>query len=90
MPSIAELGFPGVVSTNWFLLAAPAGIDPAIAQRLRNAILETLAEPAVQERLNNATIVSLGAMDPAAIGAFVATEKDRWGRVVRAGNVRPS
>lgn len=90
VPSVAELGFPGVVSTNWFLLAAPVGIDPAIAQRLRTAILETLAEQAIRDRLNNATIVSLGDMDPTAIARFVETEKDRWGRVVRAGNVRPA
>lgn len=90
VPSVTELGFPGVVSTNWFVLAAPAGLDPAIATRLRAAVVETLAEAPIRERMENVGVVSIGDMDPAAIGAFVATEKERWGGVVRAGNVRPA
>ena len=89
VPTCTEAGFPGVVSTNWFLLAAPAGLDPAIAQRLRAALVETLAETATRERMENVGVVSIGDLDPAAIGRFVTSETEKWTRVVRAGNVRP-
>ncbi len=89
VPTVAELGLPSVVSTNWFVLAAPAGLDPAIAQRLRTAVVETLAEAPIRERMESVGVVSIGDMDSAAIGAFVASEQTRWTRVVRAGNVRP-
>jgi tripartite-type tricarboxylate transporter receptor subunit TctC len=81
---LKEIGWPGVVSTNWFLLAAPAGLPPAIAERLAEAVRVTLAEPAVRERLDAAGVVSLGAMPPPAIAAFVAEEAARWAPVVRA------
>ena len=84
VPTLKEIGWPGVVSTNWFLLAAPAGLEPAIGARLAEAVHGALAEPAVRERLDAAGVVSLGAMAPPAIAAFVAEETARWAPVVRA------
>jgi tripartite-type tricarboxylate transporter receptor subunit TctC len=51
LPTLRELGFPGVVSTNWFLLAAPAGLDPDIAGRLRAAVREAMERRAGAERI---------------------------------------
>ena len=90
VPTLRELGFPGVVSTNWFLLAAPAGLDPEIAGRLRTAVQEGLADPATRERLTAAGFVSLGTPSPAEIAAFVQQESERWGNVVRTAGVKPA
>ncbi len=90
VPTVRELGLPGVVSTNWFVVCAPAGLDPAISARLATALQEILAEPASRERLANVGVVSLGAPSPAEIGAFVAQEGARWGNVVRTAGVRPT
>jgi tripartite-type tricarboxylate transporter receptor subunit TctC len=79
-----------MVATNWFLLAAPAGLDPEIAGRLRAAVQEALAEPATRERLAAAGFVSLGTPSPTEIAAFVASEAARWGNVVRTAGVRPA
>jgi len=38
VPTLREAGFPGSVSTNWFVLAAPAGPDPAIGARLNEVV----------------------------------------------------
>jgi tripartite-type tricarboxylate transporter receptor subunit TctC len=88
VPTVAELGLPAVTSNNWFLLAGPAGMDPAIVARLHQVVAETFAEPATRQRLVNAGIVSLGDPSPEEIGRFVAAEGARWGRVVRAANVQ--
>lgn len=90
VPTVAELGLPGVTSTNWFVLAAPAGLEPDIAARLRAAVEEHNADPATRARLSAAAIVPLGTPAPAGIAAFVAEEGARWGRVVRAAGVQPS
>lgn len=87
VPTLAELGWPNAVSTNWFLLAGPAGLDPAIAARLNEVIQSELALPATRERLEAIGVVSLGNMTSAEIGGFVARETARWTQVVRAGNV---
>jgi tripartite-type tricarboxylate transporter receptor subunit TctC len=90
VPTLRESGFAGAVSTNWFVLAAPAGLDPAIGARLNDAIQAALAEPAVKERLEGIGVVPLGNLSPAQIAGFVAAEAARWAPVVRAAGVQPS
>jgi tripartite-type tricarboxylate transporter receptor subunit TctC len=89
VPTLKELGWPGVVSTNWFVLGAPAGLDPAIGARLAEVVQQALAEPAARERLEQIGVVPLGNPSPAGIAGFVAAESARWGDVVRKAGVRP-
>lgn len=44
VPTTAELGFPRVNSDNWYGLAAPPGISPAVRQRLEAAALAALRD----------------------------------------------
>jgi tripartite-type tricarboxylate transporter receptor subunit TctC len=90
VPTLVESGFPGSSSTNWFVLAAPAGLDPAIATRLNAAAQAALAEAELKARLEAVGIVGLGDLTPAQIAAFVAAEAARWAPVVRAAGVQPS
>jgi tripartite-type tricarboxylate transporter receptor subunit TctC len=90
VPTLVESGFPGSSSTNWFVLAAPAGLDPAIATRINATVQAALAEAELKARLEGVGIVGLGDMTPAQIAEFVATETGRWGPVVRAAGVQPS
>jgi tripartite-type tricarboxylate transporter receptor subunit TctC len=89
VPTLREQGFPGSVATNWFVLAAPAGLDPAIATRLAAEVYAALAEPATRTRLEGIGVVGLGTLGPAEIGSFVARETARWAPVVKAGNIQP-
>ncbi len=90
VPTLVQAGFPGSVSTNWFLMAAPAGLDPAIAARLNTELQAGLADAAIKARLESVGVVSLGDMSPTAIADFVARETTRWAPVVRAAGVQPS
>jgi tripartite-type tricarboxylate transporter receptor subunit TctC len=89
VPTLREQGFPGSVATNWFVLAAPTGLDPAIGARLAAEVYAALAEPATRERLEGIGVVGLGALSPADIAGFVGQEIARWAPVVRAGNIQP-
>ncbi|MBR0656569.1 Bug family tripartite tricarboxylate transporter substrate binding protein [Plastoroseomonas arctica] len=84
VPTAIEAGFPGVVSTNWFLLAAPVGTDSAIIARMDEAVQTILADATIKERLEAAGIVALPRTAPADIAAWVAAEKTRWTPVIRA------
>lgn len=88
--TLVEQGFPAMVAINWFLLAAPAGLDPEITAKLRGAVQEALAATAAKERLEATGIASLGTPSPAEIATFVAQETERWGRVVRTAGVKPA
>jgi tripartite-type tricarboxylate transporter receptor subunit TctC len=87
VPTLAEAGFPGAVVTNWFLLAAPAGLPAEAAARVDAVCQAAMREPAVAERMAELGLVSLDAMSPAAIGEFVRQEAARWAPIVRAAGL---
>ncbi len=89
VPTTAVAGFPGVVASNWFLLAGPAGLPAAIAEKMDAAIQAGMAEPAVAERFANVGVVPLAPRGAAQIAAFVAAEGTRWAPVVRASGAAP-
>jgi tripartite-type tricarboxylate transporter receptor subunit TctC len=87
VPSVAELGFPTLVATNWFGLSGPAGMPPEIALRLNQALVAGLNAQETVERL-----AQLGAapnrMSPQDYAAMVAAEVPRWADIARAADIR--
>lgn len=82
VPTIAELGFPGYLATNWYSFIAPASTPPAIVKKLNEAIVASIRDPATLARL------SAQAMEPdpstsQEMRNFVTKEYDTWGKVVR-------
>ncbi len=82
VPTIAELGFPGYLATNWYSFIAPASTPPAIVKKLNASIVAAIRDPATLTRL------SAQAMEPdpstsQEMRDFVTKEFDTWGKVVR-------
>jgi len=82
VPTIAELGFPGYLATNWYSFIAPASTPPAIVKKLNESIVAAINDPATLKRLSGQ------AMDPdpstsQEMRDFVTKEFDTWGKVVR-------
>jgi len=84
VPTAREAGFGNVVSLNWFMLAAPAGLPPAIAERLAGAIGTILAEVTIRERLDSIAFVQAENVPQAGLADWVQAEQERWAPVVRA------
>lgn len=51
VPTLAEAGLAGYAVEPWFGVYGPAGMPPAVTQRLEKALQEALAEPAVKDKL---------------------------------------
>jgi tripartite-type tricarboxylate transporter receptor subunit TctC len=83
LPTMAEAGLPGFEASSWFGMAAPAGTPPALIARINAAVLAALADPVLRERLASAG-AEPGRLDVQGFTRFVAAERERWGRVVRA------
>uniref|UniRef100_UPI0022EA7269 Bug family tripartite tricarboxylate transporter substrate binding protein n=1 Tax=Falsiroseomonas oryzae TaxID=2766473 RepID=UPI0022EA7269 len=87
VPSVAELGFPTLIASNWFGLSGPAGMPPEAAQRINGALVAGLNTPETVERL-----AVLGAapnrLSPQEYAAMVAAEVTRWAEVARAADIR--
>lgn len=51
VPTLAELGFPGIDLKAWLALALPKGVPAAVRARLTSTLEEVMAAPGVVERL---------------------------------------
>jgi tripartite-type tricarboxylate transporter receptor subunit TctC len=82
VPTFREQGFD-LVSTSWFALSGPAGMAPAIVERLHREVMAVISTPESARRFAEMG-GSPGDMSPAQFTAFVAEEAARWAPVVRA------
>ena len=88
LPSLAaELGFPEFDVAVWIGLVAPAGTPPEIVARLNQEVIRILALPDVREKLSNVGLIP-ATNTPAEFGAFIRSESERWGRVIRQAGIK--
>lgn len=83
---MAEAGFPQVESALLNGMIAPVGLPPEIRARMEGAVAKVLTQPAVARRLTELGYRPIGS-DGAEYGRLIASEIDRWGAVIRAGNI---
>jgi tripartite-type tricarboxylate transporter receptor subunit TctC len=86
IPTTAEAGLPGLVSTGWFAVAAPPKTPAALQAELAKAIIEVIKMPDVQARFRTASVEPSG-NSPAELSAFIKEEAQRWGEVIRKNNI---
>ena len=86
VPTFAEAGFPGVDDDTWIGIFLPAGTSPAIVQKLNEAVNQALRSPDIRERLDGLAFEPVGG-SPQQTATYVKAEIEKWGRVVRAGNI---
>ncbi|OWT58189.1 Bug family tripartite tricarboxylate transporter substrate binding protein [Candidimonas nitroreducens] len=82
VPTVAEQGYPGFESSQWFGLMAPRGTPPQIIARLEKDALAALNSQSVSERLKHDSSEPMG-WGPEKFAAFIQSERVRWGEVVR-------
>jgi tripartite-type tricarboxylate transporter receptor subunit TctC len=87
VPTVAEQGYPGFETTQWYGLNAPAKTPPAIVQRLSEAAAHAARQPSVAERfaLDNAEAIG---STPKEYAEYIAREQARWGEVVRKAGIK--
>jgi tripartite-type tricarboxylate transporter receptor subunit TctC len=86
IPTASESGLPGFDVTSWYGLWLPAGAPPAVVQRLHGLVQKAFEDPEVRD-LWFKLGAEPGGIAPAAFGAFIRTEVQKWGKVVRDAGV---
>jgi tripartite-type tricarboxylate transporter receptor subunit TctC len=85
--SVAEQGVTGYAIAGWNVIFAPKGTPPDILKLLADETLKIMAQPETKQKL-----LLLGADPRALAGAelqsFLKAERDTWGRVIRAANIK--
>ena len=82
VPTLTELGYPGMEDYTWVGLFVPAATPREIAQKLNDAVMRAVQSPELRERLEGL------AFEPTAAplretADYVRAELVKWGRVVR-------
>ena len=86
IPTLGELGVPGVVVPSWYGLLAPAGTPADVVAQLARDAAVILAEPAVRERLQGQGL-SAWDIQTTAFDAHIRDETARWAKVIKARNI---
>ena len=86
VPTVAEAGFPKAQATSWGGIVAPRHTGNSVIGSLNTAIRSALADPSVQQRMAGAG-VDPAASSPSDFLAFVSSENEKWGRVVRDAHI---
>lgn len=71
VPTFKELGYERMDNRGWFGILGPAGMDPAVVQRLSDSFVKALKDPGVIERIENLSLI----LDPLPAGEFAPVVK---------------
>ena len=86
VPTMAESGFPQLDSGAWVGFLAPAGTSAAIVSRLSTEVANILKDPDIRGKLTEQAMDIVGST-PAQFGAFVRSEHDKWGKLIKDANL---
>lgn len=78
---------PGFDVSSWFALFAPARTPPAVIARVQADAKAALADAGVREKLAVLAAEPVG-NTPAELGAFLKSEMDKWGQLIKDIGVR--
>ena len=86
MPSIGEI-VPGYSADAWHGLLAPAGTPMPIVERLAAETAKVINHPEIHKRLTDIGLTPIGDT-PAQFAATVKSDFDKWGKAIRAANIK--
>ena len=90
LPEVPTVGdsVPGYEASQWYGFAAPKNTPAEIVDKLNREINAAIADPAMKAKL-----AAIGGNpmpgSPADFGRLIADETEKWGKVVRAGGLKP-
>ena len=90
VPSVDEVGVPGLYLPGWFGFFAPKGTPREAILRLNAAMVESLADPAVRARFTELglDIASREQQTPEGLAAFQKAEIDKWAPLLKAAGIK--
>jgi len=87
LPTVGDF-LPGYEASAWFGVGAPKNTPAEIVDKLNREINAGLADPKIKARLADLGSMAL-AGSPADFGKLIVDETEKWGKVVRAANIKP-
>src|SRR5512132_2553348 len=88
VPTVAESGFPGFEAYAWWGIFAPAGTPKPIIERFGSEMAATLREERIAKQLVETQQVSLALGGPEIQRAFLWSQMQTWGKVVKDNSIK--
>jgi tripartite-type tricarboxylate transporter receptor subunit TctC len=83
VPTVAENGFPGYESTNWYCLVGPSNLPRPIVDRWHRETVAVLEQPAIRQALLERGI-DPAPSTPAELARYLRSESEKWARMAKA------
>jgi tripartite-type tricarboxylate transporter receptor subunit TctC len=87
IPTAAEAGLPGFISTSWFAVAGPPKMPAPLADEIAADFAGVLKMPDVQAKYRSVG-AEPGGSGPAETAGFIKAETARWREVIVKNNIR--
>jgi tripartite-type tricarboxylate transporter receptor subunit TctC len=86
VPTIAESGYKGFETSQWYGIMAPAGTPQPVIDRLQKEIAKSLKSKEDSKKMLDDGAVLVGDT-PAQFGTFIKSEQSRWAKVVEKAKI---
>ena|SRR5262245_4354274 len=87
LPTVGDF-VAGYESSGWFGIGAPKNTPAEVIGKLNSKINAALADPTIKARLTDLGTTPLPG-SPADFGKLITEETEKWGKVIRVGNIKP-
>jgi tripartite-type tricarboxylate transporter receptor subunit TctC len=90
VPTVGEAGVPGVEVINWLGAYAPKGTPKEAVAKVNAAFKAAMADPAVRQRIadQGLEIPPAEQQSPEAFAAYLKSEMNKWGAVIRESGIK--
>jgi tripartite-type tricarboxylate transporter receptor subunit TctC len=87
VPTMAQAGFPGLEMETWFGLLAPAGTPAPIVGKLHDAFARAVQDREVARQMEDQGAEAV-TNSPQEYAAYIASETERFGKIVKVLGVK--
>lgn len=86
VPTLAELGVTGYEASTWTGIFGPAGLPPAVVDRLQTAMHKAMSVATVRERYTSMGVEIMDMSQPE-FAAYFRNDFEKWRALAKAGNI---
>ena len=87
LPTLTEVGYPGIDVVIWHGLVAPAGTPPAIIRKLNEHFVGALRLPEIERRITPLA-VDIATSSPEAFGKLIAHDLALFAKAIKDAGIK--